>query len=113
MNLHAHDQKLTSISDYYSATQLRSDRWSALRETVEALTRHRGEERKTKKLIARAEALFEALAQRHANFTYVPVRRSSCTGRFRAMSASSIFEGCSTPAISTISQSRCAVSFGR
>ncbi|HSM43028.1 MAG TPA: beta-eliminating lyase-related protein, partial [Afifellaceae bacterium] len=62
MNLHAHDQKLTSISDYYSATQLRSDRWSALRETVEALTRHRGEERKTKKLIARAEALFEALA---------------------------------------------------
>lgn len=62
MNLHATDAKLTSIGDYYSATQLRADRWSALRETVEALSRHGTEGRQGKKLIARAEELFDALA---------------------------------------------------
>ncbi len=55
------DEKLPSIGDYYSATQLRADRWSALREAAEGLHRHGGEGRQGKKLRQTAEALFEAL----------------------------------------------------
>ncbi|OSQ47838.1 aminotransferase class I/II-fold pyridoxal phosphate-dependent enzyme [Marivita geojedonensis] len=61
MKTHANDSKLGSIRDYYSATQLRSDRWSALREAAEGLHRHGVDGRQGKKLIATAEALFEAL----------------------------------------------------
>ena len=61
MNLHSSDGKLSSIRDYYSATQLRSDRWSALREAAEGLHRFGAEGRQGKKLIAMAEALFDAL----------------------------------------------------
>ncbi|MFT4915937.1 MAG: arginine decarboxylase, partial [Yoonia sp.] len=31
---------MDSVSDYYSATQLRSDRWSALREVTGSLARN-------------------------------------------------------------------------
>ena len=33
MNIATPEPKLPSIGDYFSATQLRADRWSALRET--------------------------------------------------------------------------------
>ncbi|MDU8913079.1 aminotransferase class I/II-fold pyridoxal phosphate-dependent enzyme [Aestuariicoccus sp. MJ-SS9] len=61
MNVQSSGGKLSSIRDYYSATQLRSDRWSALREAAEGLHRHGADGRRGKKLIATAEALFEAL----------------------------------------------------
>ena len=62
MNVQSAETKLPSISDYYSATQLRADRWSALRETAESLRLHGAEGRKGKALLATAEALFDALA---------------------------------------------------
>ena len=63
MNVQSTDPtKLTSISDYYSATQLRADRWSALRETAESLHLHGIDGRQGKKLLATAEALFDALS---------------------------------------------------
>ena len=62
MNVQSSDRKLPSIRDYYSATQLRADRWSALREAAEGLHRHGAEGRQGKKLMATAEALLEALA---------------------------------------------------
>ncbi len=61
MNLHASGDKLSSIREYYSATQLRSDRWSALREAAEGLHLHGATSRQGKKLLAQAEKLFEAL----------------------------------------------------
>ncbi len=61
MNVQATDAKQLSIGDYYSATQLRADRWSALRETVETLSSHGVEGRQGKKLIVAAEGLFDAL----------------------------------------------------
>ncbi|MFZ5962231.1 aminotransferase class I/II-fold pyridoxal phosphate-dependent enzyme [Thalassococcus sp. BH17M4-6] len=62
MNVQAKDSKLSTIGDYYSATQLRADRWSALRETVEALQVGGIEGRQGKKHLAEAEMLFDALA---------------------------------------------------
>ncbi|MCT8329474.1 aminotransferase class I/II-fold pyridoxal phosphate-dependent enzyme [Albidovulum sediminis] len=62
MNAQTHGRKIPSIGDYYSATQLRADRWSALREAVEALSRHGTEGRQGKKILATVEELFEALA---------------------------------------------------
>lgn len=62
MSKDAQAAKLPSISDYYSATQLRADRWSALRETVESLSRHGHTGRQGQKLIGEAEALLDALA---------------------------------------------------
>ncbi|TMV04283.1 aminotransferase class I/II-fold pyridoxal phosphate-dependent enzyme [Ruegeria sediminis] len=62
MNLHSQKGKLPSIRDYYSATQLRADRWSALREAAEGLSRHGTEGRQGKKLLATAEHLFDVLA---------------------------------------------------
>ncbi|MFK7858044.1 MAG: aminotransferase class I/II-fold pyridoxal phosphate-dependent enzyme [Granulosicoccus sp.] len=57
----------TSISDYYSATQLRADRWSALRESVEMLDlAATGDapvsEHKRAAALTNAEDLLEALA---------------------------------------------------
>ncbi|MFK8079097.1 MAG: aminotransferase class I/II-fold pyridoxal phosphate-dependent enzyme [Granulosicoccus sp.] len=57
----------TSISDYYSATQLRADRWSALRESVEMLDLAvTGDapvsDKKRAAALAKAEDLLEALA---------------------------------------------------
>ncbi|NNF23509.1 MAG: aminotransferase class I/II-fold pyridoxal phosphate-dependent enzyme [Rhodobacteraceae bacterium] len=50
-----------SVNDYYSAIQLRSDRWSALREATGAL--HRDPTRKSAaKTLSRIEELFESLA---------------------------------------------------
>ncbi len=62
MNAQTHGRKIPSIGDYYSATQLRADRWSALREAVEALSRHGTEGRQGRKILATVEELFEALA---------------------------------------------------
>ncbi len=57
----ARSSPIHSISDYYSAIQLRADRWSALRETAEALARHGSDGRGAAKTIRRAEDLFAAL----------------------------------------------------
>ncbi|WP_254604380.1 aminotransferase class I/II-fold pyridoxal phosphate-dependent enzyme [Leisingera sp. ANG59] len=62
MNLQPQRKALPSIRDYYSATQLRADRWSSLRETAEGLARRRQEGRQSDKLTATAEHLFEVLA---------------------------------------------------
>ncbi|MEM9781717.1 MAG: aminotransferase class I/II-fold pyridoxal phosphate-dependent enzyme [Pseudomonadota bacterium] len=51
-----------SIGDYYSAVQLRADRWSALRTVTEALDRDGSEGRKGAKLLREAEELFDSLA---------------------------------------------------
>jgi len=61
MNLQAGDKKLSSIGDYYSATQLRADRWSALREVAEELSVHGIETPKGKALLKDAHDLFDAL----------------------------------------------------
>lgn len=62
MNIATPEANLPSISDYYSATQLRADRWSTLRETAESLSRHGHEKRQGAKLVAEAETLLAALA---------------------------------------------------
>ncbi len=62
MNVQQHGTKLPSVSDYFSATQLRADRWSALRETAESMLVHGVEGRLGGKLLKTAEALFDALA---------------------------------------------------
>jgi arginine/lysine/ornithine decarboxylase len=62
MNEQSSAGKLSSIGDYYSATQLRADRWSVLRETAESLSVHGPDGRQGKKLLQTAEQLFEALS---------------------------------------------------
>lgn len=62
MNVQHTDTKIPSVSDYYSATQLRADRWSALRETAESMLVHGVEGRQGSKLLKNAETLLEALA---------------------------------------------------
>ncbi|GAW35661.1 lysine decarboxylase, inducible [Roseovarius sp. A-2] len=52
---------MDSVSDYYSATQLRSDRWSALREATTSICRER-DAKKIAALRSRINELFEALA---------------------------------------------------
>ncbi len=62
MNVQAPEARLPSIGDYYSAAQLRADRWSQLRETAESLARQGPNGRKGQKLISEAETLLAALA---------------------------------------------------
>ncbi|WP_068110926.1 aminotransferase class I/II-fold pyridoxal phosphate-dependent enzyme [Tropicimonas marinistellae] len=62
MNMQSGEQKLPSIRDYYSATQLRADRWSALREVCEGLNRSGVSGRQGKKLLSNADELLQALA---------------------------------------------------
>ncbi|MEM9308155.1 MAG: aminotransferase class I/II-fold pyridoxal phosphate-dependent enzyme [Pseudomonadota bacterium] len=62
MNVQHENNKLPSVSDYYSATQLRADRWSALRETAESMLVHGVDGRQGGKLLKTAEALLDALA---------------------------------------------------
>ncbi len=50
-----------SIGDYYSAVQLRSDRWSALRQVTDALGTLDPDGRGVARQVKRAEGLFEAL----------------------------------------------------
>ncbi|HSF94959.1 MAG TPA: aminotransferase class I/II-fold pyridoxal phosphate-dependent enzyme [Thermohalobaculum sp.] len=52
---------LHSIGDYYSASQLRADRWSALREVTDGLGHAAPESAGAAKLAHRAEELFDAL----------------------------------------------------
>ncbi|KMK65741.1 aminotransferase class I/II-fold pyridoxal phosphate-dependent enzyme [Puniceibacterium sp. IMCC21224] len=52
---------MQSVNEYYSAVQLRSDRWAALRETTDALAKG-APERQITALRKRATALFDALA---------------------------------------------------
>ncbi|PWJ21131.1 aminotransferase class I/II-fold pyridoxal phosphate-dependent enzyme [Jannaschia seohaensis] len=61
MNLQSSERKLSSIRDYYSATQLRADRWSVLREVAEGLHSAEPESAQLKRLLLRAEELFEQL----------------------------------------------------
>ncbi|MCB1351762.1 MAG: aminotransferase class I/II-fold pyridoxal phosphate-dependent enzyme [Rhodobacteraceae bacterium] len=58
----AAERQLPSIGDYYSATQLRADRWSALRAAVEGLSVTSLDSRKGKKLLQDADELMSALA---------------------------------------------------
>ena len=51
-----------AAGDHYSATQLRADQWSTLRDLAEELARHGTEGRKGAALLTAAEALFDALA---------------------------------------------------
>jgi arginine decarboxylase len=53
---------LHSIGDYYSAAQLRSDRWSSLRGTMDRLGHLRPGDPEAAKLAKHAEELFEALS---------------------------------------------------
>ena len=62
MNEEQRGTKLPSVGDYFSATQLRADRWSALRETTESMLVHGVEGRQGSKLFKTAQALFDALA---------------------------------------------------
>ena len=62
MNVQDTTAKLPSVSDYYSATQLRADRWSALRETAESMLVHGVEGRQGSKLLQTTQALLDALA---------------------------------------------------
>jgi arginine decarboxylase len=62
--------KLPSIGDYYSASQLRSDRWSALRETTESLTRSSLSVRKTDRLLDQARTLLDALEPIECYFAF-------------------------------------------
>ena len=59
-----------SVGDYFSATQLRADRWSALRETVESLVTQGIDGRNGKKLLGEAEALFDQLAPIEAYWAF-------------------------------------------
>ena len=59
-----------SVGDYFSATQLRADRWSALRETVESLVTQGVDGRNGKKLLGEAEALFDQLAPIEAYWAF-------------------------------------------
>ena len=59
-----------SVSDYYSAAQLRADRWSALREATESLLVKGAEGRAGERLIAEAQRLFEALAPIEAYWAF-------------------------------------------
>jgi arginine decarboxylase len=52
---------MQSMSDYYSAVQLRADRWSALHETISALARS-GTARTSARLRKRADELFNSLS---------------------------------------------------
>ncbi len=52
---------MPSVNDYYSAVQLRADRWSALRESAISLKRE-GNARRIARLQKRIEELFESLA---------------------------------------------------
>ncbi|WP_340107314.1 aminotransferase class I/II-fold pyridoxal phosphate-dependent enzyme [Pikeienuella sp. HZG-20] len=62
MSQNTPESGLPSIGDYYSATQLRADRWSTLRETTESLSRHGHAGLRGAKLVAEAEAILAALA---------------------------------------------------
>ena len=61
MNAPTTNVKVPSIADYYSATQLRADRWSALRETAEALGLIDHDSKQGKTLLKTAETLFATL----------------------------------------------------
>ena len=62
--------KLPSISDYYSASQLRSDRWSALREITESLRRTGVTGRRADRLLAQTGALLQALEPIETYFAF-------------------------------------------
>ncbi|MCG6883919.1 MAG: aminotransferase class I/II-fold pyridoxal phosphate-dependent enzyme [Silicimonas sp.] len=62
MDVQHENHKLPSVSDYFSATQLRADRWSALRETAESMLVHGVEGRQGSKLLKTAETLLDVLA---------------------------------------------------
>ncbi len=53
--------KLHSISDYYSAVQLRADRWSGLRQVADSLAKSDPDGKQATKLKHKAQAYFEAL----------------------------------------------------
>jgi arginine decarboxylase len=61
VNTDSGDVRLPSIGDYYSATQLRADRWSALRENAESLRLHGVEGARGRRLVASAEKLLKSL----------------------------------------------------
>ncbi len=59
-----------SVSDYYSAAQLRADRWSALREATELLVAKGADGRAGERLVAEAYRLFDALSPIEAYWAF-------------------------------------------
>jgi arginine decarboxylase len=55
-------QAIHAIGDYYSAVQLRFDRWTALRQTMQTILRGDAKGKAAQKLLARAEELLDSLA---------------------------------------------------
>ncbi len=70
MNKRADGLKMPSVEDYYSASQLRADRWSSLRETAEELHRHGIDSARGGKLVAMAHGLLDALAPIELYFAF-------------------------------------------
>ncbi|SES78866.1 aminotransferase class I/II-fold pyridoxal phosphate-dependent enzyme [Oceanicella actignis] len=70
MKLHDQGGRGHTIRDYYSASQLRMDRWSTLRETMESLQRAGPAGRSADKLARRAAELLEALAPIELYFAF-------------------------------------------
>ncbi|MCZ4352466.1 ornithine decarboxylase [Roseovarius aestuarii] len=70
---------MQSMGDYYSAVQLRADRWSALRECTNALSRE-PDGRNSKKLIAKVNDLLESLSLIEAYWAFpgIPAFDSLC-----------------------------------
>ena len=64
---------MQSMSDYYSAIQLRSDRWSALREASVALTRA-GKAKGSEAQIKKINTLFDSLAPIEAYWAFPGVQ---------------------------------------
>ena len=68
MNKRPDVPRIPSIEDYYSASQLRLDRWSALRETVESL--HGAQGQNARKYLDRAHEILDALEPIETYFAF-------------------------------------------
>jgi arginine decarboxylase len=64
---------MQSMSDYYSAIQLRSDRWSALREASSALSRE-PEGKHAQAQMAKIDQLFDSLSLIEAYWAFPGVQ---------------------------------------
>ncbi len=70
MNTQTKVSALPSVVDYYSAAQLRADRWSALREASEALWRQGAEGARGKEALALVRNLLDALGPIESYFAF-------------------------------------------
>jgi arginine decarboxylase len=70
MNTQTRVSELPSVADYYSAAQLRADRWSALREACEALWRQGADGARGKESLALVRTLLDALGPIESYFAF-------------------------------------------